>query len=190
MKKVRRQVSCVMRKHSLRSLSLSYPKKPHKSFFGYDTDYKIVLSTAGSFLVTIPPVNPQTNIINCTLLPSQITLFSRCHIKRRIGEAPPANISLAMTMIKVLLIHVFPWHSSSYGLLCQQISNWRLMCSYCGDNSFIYQQIIGKDQLVMAIMRIRCHTEWRQQDIDGQYGGLMAHLDNEYRLTSDAPREE
>ncbi len=41
-------LSCVLRKCALRSLPLSYPKKdwrawPRQSFFGYDTDYKIVL---------------------------------------------------------------------------------------------------------------------------------------------------
>ncbi len=41
------QLSCVTRKYALRSLSLSYPKKdwrvrPCQSFFGNDTDYKIV----------------------------------------------------------------------------------------------------------------------------------------------------
>ncbi len=40
--------SCVMGKHTLRSLSLLSPKKdwcvwPHQSFFGYDIDCKIVL---------------------------------------------------------------------------------------------------------------------------------------------------
>ncbi len=61
-----------MRQHALRSLSFSYQKKdwqawPHQSFFGYDTDYRIIY------------------------VGSRVIFYSRCHTQRRIGGAPVAR---------------------------------------------------------------------------------------------------
>ena len=49
----------------------------------------------------------------CNALPSQIITCSRCHTKRRIGEAPPTNPSFGMTMTKKLR-SVFSWCVSFY----------------------------------------------------------------------------
>ncbi len=89
-----RYVRRVVGKSALRSLSLSYPKKDcragsRKSFFGYSTDYKIVLF--------------------CTHIFTDYILWSLSY--QRIGRAPPTNPSFGMTTTKILR-HVFPGQGS------------------------------------------------------------------------------
>ncbi len=117
---------------------------PPHSFFGYDTNYKIVLChlhrlwtwwmrMLNAFWVTMyviynPDWIPTPNFVTkqespCSKVrmdsPSWIKIpalrvYSRCHTKRRIGWSLPADPSYGMTMTKILR-RLFPWHS----ILCK-----------------------------------------------------------------------
>ncbi len=94
-------MSCVVGKHDLRFLSLSYPKKdrragPCQSFFGYDTDYKIVLGCLHR-LYSLVSVIPKERLV-------------------RPGLPILAYPSFGMTTTKILR-HVFPWHSSYINII-------------------------------------------------------------------------
>ena len=82
-----------MGKSASTSLLLSYQKKdwcvgPRHSFFWYDDRLQYIICGG-----------------------SRVQFYSRCYIQRRIGWASSANLSLGMTMTKILR-HIFPWHSS------------------------------------------------------------------------------
>ena len=78
-----------------------------QSFFWYDTDCRIVLSWLQRlyYIVVCQGIQAKTVRQGGPGTPQ----YSRCHTKRRMGVAPPANPSFGMTTTKILR-PVLVWH--------------------------------------------------------------------------------
>ena len=71
-------ICCVMRKSAFRSFLLSYQKKDCPSFFGYDTDYKILLCCLQRLysVVSVIPKNLKVHFLVTQLICAHFTSIS------------------------------------------------------------------------------------------------------------------